>query len=133
MNLYLLTMSGQGDTHTKLVTENIWKWVFSGDMTGKPPDKNGWRDPTTPPSVRAALLEEQRKENKHWPDDRTRLPEDGLADVTTGSLDNDRALYACGDEVLFDAYAGEETIEDAREWAKKHGHVIVDEWEGYIY
>jgi hypothetical protein len=120
MNLYLLVLEGQGDVETKLVTENVWNWIH-GPMVGKPNGKNGWPDPTTPESVQKQLRQDE-------PDDET-----GLAFVTTGSLQNDRALHAVGEEVPFDEYGGDEGPDDAGAWAKEHGHTIVGEWEGYIY
>lgn len=116
MQLYLLVMEGQGDTHTKLVTQNVWDWIQRTDTPGRENDDTGWEDTATPESVLKALRKERSS-----------------AFVTSGSFTNDRALLACGDEVPFDEYGGPEDVVSARKWAKKNGHVIVDEWEGYIY
>lgn len=125
MQLYLLVMEGQGDTHVKLVTKTIWDWVHSPETPGRPPGSHGWTDPSTPASVRAVFKGQK-------PDEREGS-EDGHVFITSGSFNNDRALAADGDEVLFDEYADADVVDEARQWALTHGHEVVDEWRGYIY
>lgn len=113
MDLYLLVMQGQGDTHVKLVTKPIWDWVFSGLEDGRPDGKHGWYDHATPLSVQSSLGD--------------------YAFVTSGSLDNDRALQAAGADVPYDEYGDSDEPELARAWATKNGHHIVNTWHGCIY
>jgi hypothetical protein len=119
---YLLVMEGQGDTSVKLVTPVIWEWVHSGATTGRQRNASGhldsgWYDGDTPASVEAFLKA-------------TGQP---LPFVTCGSLDNDRALQAVGEDVLYDEYSGDEAVENAEDYARDHGYTIVDRELWCIY
>src|SRR3954464_14699658 len=115
MKLYLLVMEGQGDTHTKLVTENVWNWIMRRDTPGRENGKSGWIDTAAPESVVKAVKEDN---------------EDVF--VTIGSYQNDRALFARGEEVPFDEYGDSDGPDNAREWAQKNGHEVAAKWEGCI-
>lgn len=103
--LYLLVMSGQGDTYVKLVDKETWEWI--GDPFKPCPD---------------AVLKGYQERNET----------DDKPNITTGSAVNDAALQVApamvdGEETMF--YG----VKECMDFCKEHDIDIVDEWEGYIY
>lgn len=115
MNIYLITLEGQGDIYIKPVDEETFNWVTSNDE-GRPAgaeNESGWEDQLVPASQRTKM-----EAAGDWP-----------VEITLGSYDNDRALFAhpSGD---YDTYY---TLKEAFKAIRQHGDEVVDEYHGYIY
>lgn len=108
-SLYLLTMSGQGDTDIKIVDKETWDWIFS-DFTGDGEDPNV-------PQSQIKLRSEQ-------------YDDEDIVSITSGSYENDRALQCCSVKPYKYSY---DSARQALSAVKKNGDKIVDEWTGYIY
>src|SRR5271157_834314 len=65
--VYVLTLTGQGDTYIKLIDKETWNWISS------------YCDVTCPPAILARMREEDPDAEPH---------------ITRGSWENDRALQA---------------------------------------
>lgn len=117
---YLLWMSGQGDTHVKVVDLETWDWIFSDDIHAP-----------MPPAVAARYL-------RHNGDNKDNREEVADFEPTTGSTDNDRALFVpgifLGDECLDSYVDAVEAADDVARWKKKLKIThFTEEWEGGIY
>ena len=117
MKVYLIVLTGQGDTFIKVVDEETFEWIVSDDL-GQPKgeeDASSWEDQLVP----ASQIEKIKEEEGEY---------DPLR-ITIGSYDNDRALAAkpCGD---YDTYY---SIKEAMKAIKSHGDELEDEYQGYIY
>ena len=104
--MFLISLSGQGDTDLKLVTQEVWDWVLT-PFNGK---GSGYTE-----TVPKAVQEEMMKHNGEVYE----------VNVTIGSYENDRALQAPG--VSF------RTHKELIEYVKKNSVEIVEEFDGYIY
>ena len=115
--LYMLTLSGQGDTHVKLIDEESWNWIDSAEKLKFEKGKFSGYLPF-PPAIRARL---------DTPDD---YPNGAY--ITSGSAYNDAALQCPAVEIN-----GEEAdffqLKDAMTFIRKHDVEIVDSFEGCIY
>lgn len=116
MNVYMLVMQGGGDTEVKVVTKVIWDWVINPERPGRKGAATDWLDTSTPESVKMRLS----IDGNSWR-------------VTIGSYENDRALLACGIDVLYESYGDVSDIVQAVEWIKDNGHTLDETWEGCIY
>lgn len=110
LKLYMLVMSGQGDTYVTLVDKETWDWI-------------GHPKSTIPPAVFAAYLEKRREDGEEGND---------LPVITSGSSVNDAALAVAGYKI------GKQRAEfinvsSATKFIAKHNIEIVAEWNGYIY
>jgi hypothetical protein len=112
-DVYVLHLSGQGDTYIKLVDQETWDWIFN---PWNPPDPaaSSYDDSTVPPAV--------LKRMKDMGDEFV------LPNITRGSYENDRALQVAGvfGETFFD-------LADAMHYIKKHDLNVLASWEGCIY
>lgn len=93
--VYLIRLTGGGDTYEKFVDEDAWKWIISQDKGQLSEDigKGSWEDQTVPESVMKAL----EKEYFDYGMDPTRAK----VICTSGSWENDRAL-TCPENVSVD-------------------------------
>jgi len=116
MDIYLIVLTGQGDTYVKPVDKETFDWVTSADE-GRPKGQendSGWDDQLVPESQKQKLKA---------------LTGSAVVQVTSGSFDNDRALAARA-AGQYDIYC---TLTDAFKAIKQHGDEVVDEYQGYIY
>jgi len=111
--LYLIVLSGQGDTDVKLVNEDVWNWIFSQYTSDCE---------KVPESV---LLEAEKHECCSFDAEEMDMEEDGYYYVSTGSTDNDRAMGAPGPSFW--------SMKDAFDYIKENDIEIIAEWSGYIY
>lgn len=124
MNIYLLVLSGQGDTDVKPVDEEAYNWITSEDL-GRPEtfeedeDEHGWYDRIVP----ASQLELLQKDADKFGGEVERVY------ITIGSYDNDRALFAKPVE----GYATHDSVADAIKEITAKGDTLVDSYEGCIY
>ncbi len=111
IDVYLLTITGQGDTYIKLIDKETWDWIFS---PWAPPSINcsSYVDTTCPPAV----LGRMRKDDP-----------DVEPYVTCGSWENDRALY------VQSVYGDFDSAAEVIEYVVAHKLNVADSWEGEIY
>ncbi len=115
MNVYLLVLTGQGDTEIRVVDQETWDWIFG--PSGQPEGESGWEDPHVPAYQRRKSREEEGEENDFY--------------LTSGSWQNDRALHAYSSE-RYDAETFD-GIKDVLKVIKKKGDTIAEEFHGCIY
>jgi hypothetical protein len=118
--VYLLILSGQGDTQVKIVEEETFKWVTSPD-DGRSAEEtlahiNSWEDKNVPASQIALM-------KKILGDEYEPVRLGG------GSWTNDRALAAQPIEGYPDCWS----IIDSLRAAKAKGDEVEDTYEGYLY
>lgn len=129
MNVYLLVLTGQGDTEIKVVDKETWGWIFG--PSGRPETgKSGWDDPFVPAYQREKILAD-RRENEGPSDEDDEEGDRDVIRITSGSWQNDRALLAYSSE----RYKAETyySIESAMRAITNLGDAIVEEFDGYIY
>lgn len=118
MKVYILILTGQGDTYVRVIDKEAWEWIFSPSPSF-PAGKYEAFDPTTPQSVLDALKKEYKDSNA--PDVR----------VSSGSCDNDRALLCYSN---IPGYKGNyNSVKSALKAIEKRGDTVKDTYEGYIY
>jgi len=118
--VFLVMLEGGGDRYIKIVDEETFNWICSDDE-GRPEGKEDalcWPDQCVPES------QLQKMRTLFDSDEDFHLP-----DVTTGSLDNDRAIHA----QPADGYDEYDTIKEAMAAIKENGDKLEDEYEGYMY
>jgi hypothetical protein len=118
MDVYLISLSGQGDQDYKVVDKETFDWICSSNK-GKPKGEekeSGWYD-TTVPQSQIELLNQDGDAN------------DSQVYLTSGSYQNDRALF-CASLPQYDSIY---SIKELMSKLKENGDTLVDEWEGYIY
>lgn len=103
--LYLVEVSGQGDHWLTLVTKEVLDWICDPKTPGRQGDESSWYDTATPPDIR-------KGEQAH---------------VSSGSYQNDRALFAIPDGGYFTS-----TV-DLVKWAQENDVSVEDGFDGYIY
>jgi hypothetical protein len=108
--LYLVVLEGGGDIQVSLVNKAVWDWI---DLPFDSQEYGYYE--AVPPAV---LDEAKRHDTESY-------FKDGTMRVTSGSYDNDRAMFAPGRR--FDE------VDEAHEYAKANMVDIVDTYEGYIY
>ena len=116
--LYMLTLSGQGDTEVKLVDKETWDWINEAPSYFK-----GKSRQTSVHQCPASILERIRKAQED--------PE-YVPCITIGSPDNDAALLSPaveidGEEASFFSMAA------AMKFIRTHDIEIEDSYEGCIY
>lgn len=107
--MYVVELFGQGDRYLFLVLGTIVDWINDVECPGRQGDESAWYDEATP----AQFGEKAR--------------------VTSGSYQNDRAMFLVGRQV--DGVERFESMSEMFKWAKDND-VTVDEdsgFEGYIY
>jgi hypothetical protein len=112
--LYLLNLSGPGDTELKLVDKETWDWIFSPWPFIGTKTRSG-TDPYTPEGVKARM---ENSDDVH---------------ITRGSWENDRALQAPAA-----VFNGQEihwfgSIKGLNKFMKDNDIEIEDEYEGCLY
>jgi hypothetical protein len=117
--LYLLNLSGGGDTQLTLVDKETWEWIGSPWPFGA--NSDGGVDPNTP--TRITTIRE------------TDDPGNGDVFITSGSWENDRALVAslCGAEFNGQPIETFRTVKALNKFMKDNDIEIEEEYEGYIY
>jgi hypothetical protein len=121
MELYMLTMSGQGDTHVVFVDKDIWDWI------GRVHDKRIAKGPVILPTS----VEEKFKKKAELEGQEYEPPY-----LSTGSPTNDAALAAPGHFYGTESNPSEAAfcnVKEAMAFVREHNVEIVDTWEGYIY
>lgn len=113
----LIMLSGQGDTHLKLVDAETFAWVCDG---GEPSD-----------AMVQSRFDYEAKEHATAPHvwSAPDLAEIRNTMESMSDRDNDRALYVHGD--IYDDYGG--TIRELTAFLKAEDLEIDQEYEGYIY
>ena len=112
--VYLVHLSGQGDTHLKLVDKSTWDWILNGGEV--------------PSEVIVRYADEYGMSQAEARQELSTVGRSG------SSQDNDRALNAPPARFagkVFDSYAG--TIRALNAFLAKHSLEIEEEYEGYIY
>lgn len=113
MQLYLISLHGQGDTDIRLVEKDVWDWVVSpADFKGK-----SFLNEVPPQSV----LDKINLQNKKWGQKQQKNVQ-----ITVGSFNNDRALLA-------PAYKNFYSVREMTLFVGEQNIKIVDEFEGCIY
>ena len=107
--MYLINLSGGGDTTKSLVTEDVWNWINSGYNS----DKSSYYEDLSEP-----IKEQMKLHNKYAPNCSSIM-------VTIGSYDNDRAIQAPGIEFS--------STKELMKYIKENDIEIVEEYEGCIY
>lgn len=105
--MYLINLSGGGDTTKSLVTEDVWNWINSDYNS----DKSSYYEDLSEP------IKEQMRLHKN--DNCSSIM------VTIGSYDNDRAIQAPGIEFR--------STKELIKYLKENDIEIVEEYEGCIY
>lgn len=123
--LYLLVLTEiGGDLEVKVIDEETWAWIFG--PSGKPhPEDVSWEDPFVPKRQQDLIA---KSDEALSGDDDT----DGLAGVvwvTSGSYENDRAIFAHPAE----GYGICFSIEEMQRAVAAKGDTILEEWHGMIY
>lgn len=136
MNIYILALEGGGDLITKVVNEEAWNWIFG--PSGRPPGESSWTDPFVPAS-QMTLIEKNHAEidvqlKQYDFNVAPPLPRPIQVQITSGSWENDRALWAktIPEYAEVDPY-DEDAEEKIQAIATKRGDAIIETWEGYIY
>ena len=129
--VYMLVLTGQGDTDVKLVNKETWDWVMNADL-GQSPDDRGeseWNDISVPANVKKAIWDGLSNSEKAWYGHNL---DNFEVNVTAGSYNNDRALLA--PPLKIDGVSGRfSSLTEAFNWVKKHDLNIVGECHGCIY
>lgn len=125
--VYLVVLSGGGDTYIKIVDEETWNWITSDDMGQAPADEDesSWEDQIVPPSQIAKMKANHEKYTKKWGVNDQFYP----LQITSGSWENDRALAA----MPADGYDNYDSFKEAMTAIKDNGDIFEDEYEGYFY
>ena len=120
--LYLVALEGDGDM-LKLVSKAAWDYI---DQPA--PDFQGETSVhEKPPRQVQEECFESFANNPYIPEkNRPKQIEDVAFHVTTGSLENDRALHLIG---IHTASSHMELMAICKE----HDIEIIDEWQGYVY
>lgn len=125
--LYLLVLSGLGEFEAKVVDAETWNWIFG--PSGQPHSTDtSWEDPFVPARQRKLIEEDCRFVLGDTLDE----PDEGLSGcirITSGSYENDRALFA----VPAEGHEAYSSIEEMREAVAAAGDTILEEWHGVIY
>lgn len=109
--MFLVVLSGGGDTEVKIVSKPVWDWILTeDDFQGEDSIQD-----TPPPEVIQEMIEENGEDS------------DCTVFVTSGSPDNDRALNAPAPNRSFFS------MKEALQYIKRNNIEIVEEYEGYIY
>lgn len=103
---YLVTLQGGGDFYAALVDQETFNWINRDDTPGRKGRETGWTDSAAP----------------DW------LKKMETILVTSGSYQNDRAIYA----VMNGGVTYNSALEAFTD-AKQHQWEIVDEWDGVMY
>jgi hypothetical protein len=124
MRIGIIVLSSyDGDFSIAVVSEDIFNWVCSTDMSGRKDQQTRWRDTTTPQEIR----DNYAKENKNFPD--SDPPEDWKINVCLATFYNDKALAAASFGNLKTFY----NISDLISWIKNNDVEIIDEYQGVVY
>jgi len=138
MKVYLVVLSGGGDTYRKVVDEETFNWICSDDP-GKPADGKGcdeysWPDQLVPPSQAAKMKAAHEEYQKQYGDPINDPDEEDDGEwplrLSSGSWENDRAIAAREAEGYLDDYFSYKEVMQA---IKAHGDELEDEYEGYMY
>ena len=134
MKVYLVTLSGGGDTFRKIVDEETFNWICSDDP-GKPQgtDENAysWIDQLIPASQLAKMKATHEEYSK-----RCLLSGGKNHDffaglyLSSGSWENDRAIAARAADGYLDDYFSTKEVMKA---IKDHGDELEEEYDGYMY
>lgn len=119
LKMYLIILTGQGDTEIKIVDQETWDWITSADNGRNPnlPENTlSWDDLLVPQSQLKKILDNSEGYHPH---------------LTKGSWENDRAMWACNADGYSEGYY--DSVKDAMKAIKKNGHKFEDEYYGCIY
>ena len=130
MKMYLIILSGGGDIYIKVVDQETFDWICSDDM-GQPADfddDTSWVDQIVPaPQLARQKVAWEAYEAK-WHIHGEGAVFEGVR-LTRGSWDNDRAIAA----LPADGYKTYQSVTEATRAIQKHGDVLEDEYQGYMY
>lgn len=119
---YLINLEGMGDTSSALVDKEVFEWIESKKTPGRRGKESSWYDESVPAALHEALKKESFYERPY---------------VTSGSMDNDRAMLAVSAPTAEDGSTGvfyqEDMERDVRDWAREHGFEIRDIYVGGLY
>jgi hypothetical protein len=119
MKVYLVTLTGGGDTYRKIVDEETFNWICSddpGQPEGTSEDAYSWIDQLVP----ASQLTKMKADDEDF----------AGVDLSSGSWENDRAIFAYPADGYLDDYFSTKEVMQA---IKNHGDELEDEYEGYMY
>lgn len=103
--VYLITLSGGGDTYITLVKKHVWDWIISD----YPSEKSQCTE-KIPPEVLA--------------EKKTSYATDTIS-LSRSSYENDRAIHAPGKSFS--------SVAELGEYLTKHKLTVQEEFEGYSY
>lgn len=106
--MYIIALSGQGDTYVKVVDKTTYDWIV-GPVGTESNSKGEWKD-TLCPQVQLDLMRSAPM-------------------ITSGSWENDRAL-SCESTDGYEQYS---SITAAVKAIKKKRHKLAGDYEGFIY
>jgi hypothetical protein len=114
---YLVNLSGQGDYYTFLVDKDTFDWILCNKKTGR--NGHSWIDKDVPLAIESRIVAETGNE----------------ITVTSGSLDNDRAIHAMAAPMIVSGEISPVLFsqEKITAYIKKNALEIVDEFDGCIY
>lgn len=118
MNVYIVYLSGNGDVDIKVVDKETYDWINNNEK-GLPPGKknpSGWKDSLVPQSQLVLMKEQDGNDFEH-------------PIVTSGSYQNDRALYA----VSTRGYTTYSNLKKAMDGITEKGDVLIETYSGLIY
>jgi len=119
--VYLIVVTGQGDTEVKVVDEETFEWLDSPypSETGEASVRD-----IIPPRIEEIM-------RAFWRNDIGEEMDDTDLSVSSGSWDNDRALMVVSTVEGYEAQYS--SLKDALDDIKTQGDTVVDTWEGLIY
>lgn len=126
MKVCLFDLAGGGDHDMFFTDLEIYEWVIKNDMPiNYNWEKNGytWLDPNTPEIIRSTQL-------GYFAVNITTNPK-GLAELSSGSFENDRAILAERAALLFEGSYG--SLADMINIAKNEGWEIAESYSGVMY
>jgi hypothetical protein len=92
-------------------------------------DESSWIDQLVPASQVEKMKVEHEKYIMKWAIGDAKVDAFHPLQLSRGSWDNDRAIAACP----ADGYDTYETVTEATRAIQKHGDVLEDEYQGYMY
>lgn len=118
---YLITLTGQGDTHFIVIDKDVWDWMHSN------------KDWQVPEHIRQKYFEidskygtPQREMEECVMDTEDMLRYD-IENGLISNLENDKALF------LESCYNISNSVRELIDYVRENDIEIVGEWEGYIY
>jgi hypothetical protein len=127
--LYMIVLEGGGDVIVKLVDQETYDWL---DSPRPKMIENSALDKSCPEAVRQRAYQEYVAAESHWPDEQVKPYEEYWPYVTSGSCENDRALWVPASEVA-GAKLDFSDVADATNWCVEHGIKVNGSWNGCIY